>query len=155
MVGMWATLRPPPDHHGVMVASLPHTLIIIFMHHALIHMGMGRASMQLQLSIRQCGDRMGFGAWAGVPPNPLPPKEKSLSAIVMFWIGVDMEIEKSVPMPPERKRMNLPYDQMEIGDSFLVKDVPMQTICSANYRYGKRRNVRFMARVVEGGIREA
>lgn len=71
----------------------------------------------------------------------------------MFWIGVDMEIEKSVPMPPERKRMNLPYDQMEIGDSFLVKDVPMQTICSANYRYGKRRNVRFMARVVEGGIR--
>ena len=116
-------------------------------------LGMGRASMQPQLSLRRCGDRMGFGAWAGVPPNPLPPKEKSLSDIVMFCIGVDMEIEKSVPMPPERKRMNLPYDQMEIGDSFLVKDVPMQTICSANYRYGKRRNVRFMARVVEGGIR--
>jgi len=38
-------------------------------------MGMGRTSMQQQLVMRQCGNRMGLGAWAGVPPNALPPKE--------------------------------------------------------------------------------
>ena len=64
-----------------------------------------------------------------------------------------MKIEKSVPMPEDRKRMNLPYDQMDVGDSFLVKDVDMQTICSSNYRAGKRRNVKFIARKVDEGIR--
>jgi len=64
-----------------------------------------------------------------------------------------MKIEKGVDVPSERKRLSYPYAQMDVGDSFFIKDVALQTICNANYRYGSKHGVKFTARKQDGGIR--
>ena len=55
-----------------------------------------------------------------------------------------MKIDKHIEMPEEKKRLNLPYDKMEVGDSFLVTDLGLQRICNANYIYGRRSGKKFV-----------
>lgn len=64
-----------------------------------------------------------------------------------------MKIDKHIDMPEEKKRLNLPYDKMEVGDSFLVTNLGLQRICNANYIYGRKSGKKFTARKLAEGIR--
>lgn len=62
-------------------------------------------------------------------------------------------IEKNVPIPPYSKAARFPYERLEVGDSFLVTDVKLTSVCNSNYRIGKRLNRKFTARQEESGVR--
>lgn len=64
-----------------------------------------------------------------------------------------LEIEKNLPLPKERLRNSYPFNQMDIGDSFLVPEGKMQVVLNANYRASKQLGMKFIARKDTGGIR--
>jgi hypothetical protein len=63
----------------------------------------------------------------------------------------NVEVESGVPLPVERRRY--PYAEMQVGDSFVVREVSLQVVCNANYRTGKKLGRKFVARKVEDGVR--
>jgi len=64
-----------------------------------------------------------------------------------------IEINKHIPIPPNKTKAPLPYKSMEIGDSFLVPDSSLQAVCNSNYRAGKKLGMKFVAKKEEKGIR--
>lgn len=86
---------------------------------------------------------------------------KSMLTIVVvcsyMHIGeVDMqaiEREKGIAMPQPRVVYAYPYEEMEIGDSFVVPVVARAKVLNANYRAGKRLQRVFMARTEGEQIR--
>ena len=64
-----------------------------------------------------------------------------------------IQIEKNIPLPPEKKRNTYPYKQMDIGESFLVSEGKMQIVCNANYRPSKAMGMKFIARKEGNGVR--
>ena len=65
-----------------------------------------------------------------------------------------MKIDKHIDMPEEKKRLNLPYDKMEVGDSFFREgDERLGMFCNLNWRWGKRLHRKYVCRKVDGGIR--
>ena len=64
---------------------------------------------------------------------------------------INLEVEKSVPLPEGKKRY--PYASMDIGDSFFVGDGKLQVVCNANYRASKRLGIQFIARKEPEGVR--
>ena len=66
------------------------------------------------------------------------------------------QIDKGVPMPPISRgkgRLVYPWDEMEVGDSFFVKDGKVKTLSRSCGTYGKRLERKFTSRTVEGGAR--
>lgn len=66
---------------------------------------------------------------------------------------VMIQIEKNIPLPPEKKRNTYPYKSMDIGESFLVTEGKMQIVCNANYRASKAMGMKFIARKEGNGVR--
>jgi hypothetical protein len=66
---------------------------------------------------------------------------------------VSIDIQKNIPIPPEKKRNVYPYKDMEIGESFFVPTGKIQIVCNANYRTGKQLGKKFIARKEEEGVR--
>ena len=66
---------------------------------------------------------------------------------------MSIEIEKNIPLPPEKKRNLYPYKVMEVEESFFVPAGKMQIVCNANYRAGKQLGRKFIARVENEGVR--
>ena len=66
---------------------------------------------------------------------------------------MSIQVEKDVPLPAPKKRNSYPYKSMDIGESFFVPDVKMQTIYNYNYRASKSLNMRFIARREGEGVR--
>ena len=64
---------------------------------------------------------------------------------------INLEVEKSVPLPEGKKRY--PYASMDVGDSFFVGDGKLQVVCNANYRASKRLGMQFIARKEAQGVR--
>lgn len=64
-----------------------------------------------------------------------------------------IEINKSIPIPSSKIRREYPYEKMEIGDSFLIESVSLQSVCNANYRAFKRGVGKFIAKKEGKGIR--
>jgi hypothetical protein len=64
-----------------------------------------------------------------------------------------IEIQKDIPLPAEKKRNVYPYKEMDIGESFLVKEGKIQIVCNANYRAGKVSGKKFIARREGDGVR--
>ena len=66
-------------------------------------------------------------------------------------------VEKGIGMPPARVVFSYPYEDMEVGDSFvvpvLVPRKTLQNVLNANYRASKRLGWRFMARTEGEQIR--
>ena len=68
-------------------------------------------------------------------------------------------VEKNVDMPVTRITANkYPYNEMEIGDSFLVKSERasmINTMCGINKKKGIELGMKFIAKqvLVEGGVR--
>ena len=70
-----------------------------------------------------------------------------------------IEIEKGVPLPkrsrgPGRPRSGkYPFQQMEVGDSFLISNVASNSVACISGRWAKRTGFKFSQRKVEGGYR--
>ena len=58
-----------------------------------------------------------------------------------------MKVEKHIPIP-----MKYPFDQMELGDSFLIpQTVKRQTVSIAALRYGNKHGMKFTTRKMSDG----
>jgi hypothetical protein len=63
-------------------------------------------------------------------------------------------VESSVPLPDDRQRLKYPFDDMDVGDSFLLTDPSMvKNARSAAWMYSRRHGMKFSCRKVEGGWR--
>ena len=101
---------------------------------------------------------MGFDFPFAVPFNPPRPKEKLVFLIQCVYVyggGIDFmyEITDAVPIPQPIKRHNYPYEQMQVGESFWVNGISMQSICNANRRQSKRLKRKFVCRGEGDGVR--
>lgn len=63
------------------------------------------------------------------------------------------EIAKDVPLPETRKRHNYPYEDMQVGESFWVKDGNMNALCNSNRIKGKKLGRKFVCRKENDGVR--
>jgi len=62
-----------------------------------------------------------------------------------------IEKEVGIGMPKPRVVYAYPYEEMEVGDSFVVPVVARAKVLNANYRAGRRLGWRFEART-EGNV---
>lgn len=60
-------------------------------------------------------------------------------------------VERGVTLPTPRVVYAYPYEEMEVGDSFVVPTSARQKVLNANYRAGKRLGRVFQART-EGDV---
>lgn len=64
-----------------------------------------------------------------------------------------VKIENNVPVPTNWKA-TVPYQDMKVGDSIFINNGEFSLSLSANMsHYGKRHNMKFARRAVDGGIR--
>ena len=63
----------------------------------------------------------------------------------------EIEKEVGVRMPTPRVVYAYPYEEMEVGDSFVVPVSARGKVLNANYRAGKRLGMKFVART-EGDV---
>ena len=100
-------------------------------------------------------------ACCGRAPQPAPPIGKihfPVYAIEWYYyamkeINAMYKIEKNVPIPPSSKMGRFPYDELDVGDSFIASNVKLASVCSSNYRVGKRLGRKFIARQENGDVR--
>ena len=61
---------------------------------------------------------------------------------------MDYEIEKDVEVPIVGLRHKYPFNQMEVGDSFLFKgdSLGKDAVKAAAYTYGRRHDMKFIVR---------
>lgn len=64
-----------------------------------------------------------------------------------------IEVDKNIPIPPEKKRNVYPYKVMNVGESFYIPEGKLQIVCNANYRSGKQLGRKFIARKENEGVR--
>ena len=68
----------------------------------------------------------------------------------------EFTIEKGIPVPKQvgaGRKNKYPFDAMEVGDSFFVKDGTVKTLSRSCGIYGKRLERKFASRTVDGGVR--
>ncbi len=68
----------------------------------------------------------------------------------------EFHIEKGIPVPKMTgagRKTKYPFDVMEVGDSFFVKDAKVKTLSRTCGSHGKRLSRKFISRTVEGGVR--
>jgi len=69
----------------------------------------------------------------------------------------EVMVEKNVDMPVMRVTASkYPYDEMEVGDSFMVTSERISminTMCGVNKKKGVELGMKFIAKRVEGGVR--
>jgi hypothetical protein len=68
----------------------------------------------------------------------------------------EFHIEKGIPVPKQvgaGRKNKYPFDAMEVGDSFFIKDGKVKTLSRSCGTYGKRLERKFTSRTVEGGAR--
>lgn len=67
-----------------------------------------------------------------------------------------INIEKGIPIPNTKGRKSkYPFDKMEVGDSFKLKDVPKNTVLNAANSWAKRnkKKVKFTIRFIDNVTR--
>jgi len=62
-----------------------------------------------------------------------------------------ISVESGIPMPTRSSKY--PYEELSVGDSFLVTDIPSQIVSNNNWRMSKKLGRRFVAKKVDGGVR--
>lgn len=63
------------------------------------------------------------------------------------------EIEANVPLPEEKSKHNYPYEQLQVGESFLVPGGNMNLLCNYNNTRGKKLGMKFVCRKEGDGVR--
>ena len=63
------------------------------------------------------------------------------------------EITKDVPVPQPIKRHNYPYRDLQVGESFWVAGISMQSLCNSNRRQSKALDRKFICRKEGDGVR--
>jgi hypothetical protein len=63
----------------------------------------------------------------------------------------EIELERGIEMPIGRVVYAYPYEDMDVGDSFVVPISARQKVLNANYRASKRLGCRYMAKT-EGSV---
>ena len=66
--------------------------------------------------------------------------------------GIEMKIEKNIPMPMSRSASNYGWGEFEVGDCTFVEGPAMKEKQSV-YQYGTRNNKKFTCRQEEKGVR--
>jgi len=65
-----------------------------------------------------------------------------------------LHVESNVPLPDDHPRLKYPFDDMNVGDSFLLTDHSMvKNARSAAWMYSRRHGMKFSCRKVEDGWR--
>ena len=64
-----------------------------------------------------------------------------------------MNIDKNIELPKRNPAVHIPYEELEVGDSFLAIGAKLQVICNRNWKWGKKLGRKFIARQMEDGIR--
>lgn len=64
-----------------------------------------------------------------------------------------IKIDKNIPIPDKYSHQKYPFNEMNIGDSFLVDDTNERSLASLVSRAGKRLNMKFILRTVDGYCR--
>ena len=64
-----------------------------------------------------------------------------------------IKIEKNIPIPTFKKTLKYPFEEMQVGDSFFVKDVKRNNLSITARKYGSKTGRKFLVREVEGGVR--
>ncbi len=62
------------------------------------------------------------------------------------------EVEKNIPIP-ERVRMKYPWEQLGIGDSFLIPDAIVDSVRSGLYSCARNMKIKVTLKTVDGGMR--
>ena len=65
-------------------------------------------------------------------------------------------VEQGVPVPKSTgagRKTNYPFESMQVGDSFFIKDGKVKTVSRSCGIYSKRFGCKFISRTVEGGAR--
>ena len=68
----------------------------------------------------------------------------------------EFHIEKGIPVPKTAgagRKTKYPFESMQVGDSFFVKDGTVKTLSRSCGTYGKRLECKFTSRTVDGGAR--
>ena len=68
----------------------------------------------------------------------------------------EFHIEKGIPVPKTAgagRKTKYPFESMQVGDSFFVKDGTVKTLSRSCGTYGKRLERKFTSRTVDGGAR--
>lgn len=63
------------------------------------------------------------------------------------------QIEANVPIPEPRKRHAYPYAELQVGESFWVTGIKMQSLCNLNLRQSKALGRKFVCRKEGDGVR--
>jgi len=63
----------------------------------------------------------------------------------------EIGLERGIDMPRARVVYAYPYEEMDVGDSFVVPIEARAKVLNANYRAGRRLGLRFMAKT-EGNV---
>ena len=101
------------------------------------------------------------GAMRASHHSLLPPKKKRVLCYCLIFKGGYMseliDIEKDVLMPELPKRGAVyPYERMEVGDSFFIRDDRKNVIinvCNRNRKAALKNNATYTAKKVDGGVR--
>lgn len=64
-----------------------------------------------------------------------------------------MNIEKNIEIPKRSEAVHIPYEDFEVGDSYLAIGAKLQVVCNRNWKWGKKLGRKFIARQMEDGIR--
>jgi hypothetical protein len=74
--------------------------------------------------------------------------------VALLYIDRMLQIDSTVPMPASQHRVKYPFNDMTVGDSFLIREPSMvKNVRSAAWMYSKRHGWRFSCRKVDGGWR--
>ena len=68
----------------------------------------------------------------------------------------EITIEKGIPVAPltgAGRKNKYPFDAMEVGDSFFIKDRTVKNFSRYCGVHGKRLARKFVSRTVDGGVR--
>ena len=58
-----------------------------------------------------------------------------------------------VPLPTKRVKHDYPYEQLEVGESFVVQGVGMNSLCNLNRVKGRKYGRKFVCRKDGEGVR--
>lgn len=64
-----------------------------------------------------------------------------------------IEVEKGIPMPPPRSHTKYPWHDMDVGDSFFIKDGNTNKVSTAGRTNKQKTGRSYCVRQVEGGVR--
>lgn len=68
----------------------------------------------------------------------------------------EFTIEKDIPVPKMTsvgRKMKYPFESMQVGDSFFVKDGTVKSLSCSCLHHGKRLERKFASLTVDGGAR--